>query len=251
MQRYPHHPIIQSPNRALNPVTCKYRSHWRVIHAIGYHHFMSTADLQVQLDTLLTEVRACTLCEELLPLDPRPILRAHSDARILIIGQAPGTRVHQSGVPWDDPSGIRLREWLDVTPDEFYDVRRFAIIPMGFCYPGKDKRSGDNPPRPECAPHWHKKLLDLLPNVKLTLLIGNYAQHYYLREQAAKTLTETVRQWKTLAPDYIPAPHPSPRNIRWRKSNPWFEEEVVPVLRARTRKLLGPSGTQPEVGRDT
>jgi uracil-DNA glycosylase len=137
---------------------------------------MVRGDLQAELDTLLGEVRACTHCAADLPLGPRPVVRAHRDSAVLVIGQAPGTRVHESGVPWDDPSGKRLRQWLNVTREEFYDTSRFAIVPMGFCYPGRDKRGGDSPPRPECAPLWHGRLLEQMPNIRLTLLIGNYAQ---------------------------------------------------------------------------
>lgn len=185
-----------------------------------------------EMKQLLAEARACIHCAQHLPLGPRPVLRAHPDARVLIIGQAPGTRVHATGIPWNDPSGERLRDWLQVDRDAFYDERKFAIIPMGFCYPGKGK-SGDLPPRSECAPLWHERLLAALPHLELTLLIGQYAQRYYLGSDAGKTLTETVRQWRDYGPHYLPLPHPSPRNQLWLKSNPWFTKEVVPALRAR------------------
>ncbi len=182
-----------------------------------------------KLDDLLKEVRACRICENELPLGPRPVLRASRSARILIIGQAPGTKVHASGIPWNDPSGDRLRDWMRISPAVFYDEKKIAIIPMGFCYPGKGK-SGDCPPRPECAPRWHEQLLAGLPHLQLRLLIGKYAQDYYLGTKR-QTLTQTVQNWKDYLPDYLPLPHPSPRNIRWFKRNPWFETSVLPKLR--------------------
>ncbi len=188
------------------------------------------------LNKLLEEVRACRHCEAHLPLGPRPVLRAHANARVLIIGQAPGIRVHETGIPWNDLSGKRLRAWMAVDRDAFYDARQFAIIPMGFCYPGKG-RSGDLPPRPECAPLWHSRLQAELPNLQLTLLVGQYAQRYYLGSRAKKTLTDTVRAWREYAPDFLPMPHPSPRNTLWLKRNPWFEAEVVAALRAKLRRL--------------
>lgn len=200
---------------------------------------MDERDLQVQLERLLDEVRGCTYCREHLPLEPRPVLRAHCEARILIVGQAPGTRVHETGVPWNDPSGVRLRQWLGVSPEVFYDPARFAIIPMGFCYPGRDLRGGDLPPRPECAPLWHERLLAHLPNLALTVLVGSYAQRYYLDGRAHKSLTETVQHWRDYMPKYLPTPHPSPRNTLWIKRHSWFEEEVVPALRTRVGELLG------------
>lgn len=188
------------------------------------------------LDRLLGDIRACRLCEAHLPLGPRPVLRASASARLLIVGQAPGTKVHASGVPWDDASGKRLRTWLDMTPECFYDETRIAIVPMGFCYPGK-QGSGDAPPRPECRATWHPRLLPLLPDIGLTLLIGQYAQAYFLGDRRKATLTDTVRAWREYAPDVLPLPHPSPRNIGWFKANPWFEAEVVPALRARIDEL--------------
>jgi uracil-DNA glycosylase len=199
---------------------------------------MLGAEIQPRLDALLAEVRACTHCQSLLPLAPRPVLRAHSQASVLLVGQAPGTRVHESGVPWNDPSGVRLRQWLDVSPELFYTPEKFAIIPMGFCYPGRDPRGGDCPPRPECAPLWHSRLRALLPNIRLTLLIGSYAQQYYLGARAHKKLSDTVLHWRDFAPDFLPVPHPSPRNTRWLKRNPWFETEVVPALRERVHALI-------------
>ena len=183
------------------------------------------------LKQLLQQVRKCQLCHADLPLGANPVLQAGIDARLLIVGQAPGTKVHHSSIPWNDPSGDRLREWLAMEKEQFYDPEQVAIIPMGFCYPGKGK-SGDLPPRVECAPLWHQQLLKLLPNLQLTLLIGQYAQNYYLFNKP-KTLTETVRSWKFWAPGYFPLPHPSPRNTLWLKKNTWFIEEVLPALRAR------------------
>jgi uracil-DNA glycosylase len=181
------------------------------------------------LDNLLKEVRACRICEAQLPLGPRPVLRASRSARILIVGQAPGTKVHQTGIPWNDPSGDRLRDWMQMNREHFYDEREIAIIPMGFCYPGKGK-SGDLPPRPECATHWHERLLAGLPRLQLRLLVGKYAQDYYLGTKG-QSLAHTVQDWRDYLPDYFPLPHPSPRNMRWFRLNPWFEAEVIPGLR--------------------
>ena len=179
---------------------------------------------------LLSEIRDCTVCTQNIPLGPNPVLRASSTAKIIIIGQAPGTKVHQTGIPWDDPSGNQLRKWMQITDDTFYDESKIAIVPMGFCYPGKGK-SGDLPPRPECAPLWHKALLDLMPELKLTLLIGTYAQNYYLDTKKRRNLTETVRNYESYLPSYFVLPHPSPRNRFWMSKNQWFENDVVPVLR--------------------
>lgn len=198
---------------------------------------MSRNRLARPLAKLLREVRACRACEALLPLGPRPVLRAHQDARVLIVGQAPGTRVHQTGIPWNDPSGDRLRAWLEVDRQVFYDEHLFAIIPMGLCYPGKG-RSGDLPPRPECAQLWLKRLLEQLPNRRLTLLVGHHAQAYYLGERRKATLTETVQAWREYLPEFLPLPHPSPRNLLWFREHPWFEQEVIPGLRATCRKAL-------------
>lgn len=191
------------------------------------------------MESLLREVRACRLCEAHLPLGPRPVVQLGGGARILIIGQAPGTRVHNTGIPWNDPSGDTLRRWLEVGREQFYDPELFAIMPMGFCYPGKGK-SGDLPPRPECAPTWHQRILDALPHIELTLLIGQYAQRYYLGNRYP-TLTETVLHWREFAPTQLPLPHPSPRNRRWLTQNPWFEREELPALRARVHQALGQS----------
>ncbi|MFN0015484.1 MAG: uracil-DNA glycosylase family protein [Saprospiraceae bacterium] len=182
------------------------------------------------MEKLLTEIRACTVCQTHLPHGCRPVVRASPTSRILIVGQAPGRKVHASGTPWDDASGDTLRAWLGVDKAVFYDHRRIALMPMGFCYPGTGA-SGDLPPRPECAPLWHEKLLAQMPGIRLTLLIGQYAQQRYLKNIAGKNLTETVRVWRSFLPAYLPLPHPSPRNRLWLAKNPWFEEEVVPALR--------------------
>ncbi|WCJ61205.1 uracil-DNA glycosylase family protein [Fontisphaera persica] len=186
---------------------------------------------------LLEEVRACRLCEAQLPLPPRPILHVSRTARLLIVGQAPGLRVHETGIPWNDPSGDRLREWLQMSRAFFYDARRIAIIPTGLCYPGKG-RSGDLPPRPECAPKWHPPLRAALPEIKLTLLIGAYAQAYYLGPRRYASLAETVRHWREYLPAFFPLPHPSPRNRRWLAQRPWFEREVLPALRQEVQRVL-------------
>ena len=190
------------------------------------------------LSGLLAEVRACQACAAHLPLGPRPVLRAAASARLLIVGQAPGTRVHETGIPWNDPSGDRLRAWLDLDREAFYDEDRIAIVPMGFCYPARDARGGDRPPRPECAPLWHPPLRAALPRVALTLLVGSYAQAYYLGRCRKGSLTETVRVWRDYLPDFWPLPHPSWRNTAWLKKNPWFEQDLLPDLRARVTALL-------------
>lgn len=181
-------------------------------------------------ESLISAVKACTLCEKHLPLGPNPVFSISSRSKILVIGQAPGTRVHATGIPWNDPSGEELRRWLDVDRETFYEVDIFGIMPMGLCYPGRGK-SGDLPPRFECAPTWHQSLLKMIPEVKLTLLIGSYAQAYYLGSRRKKTLTDTVRAFEEYLPEFFPLVHPSPRNRLWQKRNPWFEEELVPELR--------------------
>ncbi len=191
----------------------------------------------IKVKNLLKDIRQCTICEAHLPLGPRPIVSAHKDSKIVIIGQAPGLKVHTTGIPWDDPSGKQLRKWLDVTDELFYDETKIALVPMGFCYPGKGK-SGDLPPRPECAPQWHQKLLDQMPNLQLVILIGMYSQKYYLKEKAKRTLTETVAEYKTYLPNYFPLPHPSPRNRFWLTKNPWFEKEVIPELQEKVSQIL-------------
>lgn len=189
------------------------------------------------LDKLLREVRACQVCAAHLPFPPKPILRAAATARILIVGQAPGRRVHETGIPWNDPSGDRLRDWMQVSRDTFYDEQRIAIIPTGFCYPGTGK-GGDLPPRPECAPLWHPRLRAALPDLRLTLLVGSYAQAYYLGARKHKTLTETVRHYRDYLPEFLPLPHPSPRNQMWLRRNPWFVDEVLPLLRELFKQQL-------------
>ncbi len=186
---------------------------------------------------LLARVRACTVCAAHLPNPPRPILIASPSARLLIVGQAPGRRVHETGIPWNDPSGDLLREWLGLTREAFYDASRIAIVPTGLCYPGTVNGS-DLPPRPECAPLWHPPLRKAMPDIRLTLLVGAYAHAYYLGPRRGRTLADTVSAWRDFAPDYLPMPHPSPRNRGWLKQNPWFEAEVLPVLRERVGTLL-------------
>jgi len=189
------------------------------------------------LERLLSEVRACQLCAKHLPLPPKPILHVSHTARLLIVGQAPGLKVHNTGIPWNDPSGDRLREWLQMSRETFYDARQIAIIPTGLCYPGKGP-SGDLPPRPECAPRWHPPLRAELPKIRLTLLVGAYAQAYYLGPKRLPTLSETVRRWRDFLPDYFPLPHPSPRNRHWLAARPWFESEVLPALREWVNAVL-------------
>lgn len=200
--------------------------------------------MTLSLPGLLDEIRACAHCAEDLPCGPRPVVQAARQARLRIVGQAPGRRVHETGIPWNDQSGLRLRDWLGLSPECFYDPAKVAIIPMGLCYPGKGA-SGDKPPRPECAPRWHRRLDDCLPALELTLLIGQYAQAHYLGRLRKDSLTETVRAWRDYLPlGFLPLPHPSPRNVLWRMKNPWFELELVPELR-RQVDALGLSRNQP------
>jgi len=195
----------------------------------------------VEFRRLLEGVRACRICAAHLPHGVRPVLQVDPRARVLVAGQAPGRRVHESGVPFLDPSGDRLRAWMGVSPETFYDASQVAILPMGFCYPGTG-RSGDLPPRPECAPAWRDSILARLPRIELTLTIGQYAQAQHLGELGERTLTETVRHWRRYGPAVIPLPHPSWRNGVWLKRNPWFEAEVVPALQRRLRALGIPRG---------
>lgn len=188
-----------------------------------------------KLDALVAEIRACRACA--LPHEPRPVVWTHKDARILIAGQAPGRRVHESGVPWDDPSGDRLRQWMGLDREAFYDKRAIAVAAMGFCYPGT-VNGADLPPRRECAPLWRARLLALLPKVRLTLVIGAYAQRYHLGQAAKPSLNETVRAWRDYPEDVLPLPHPSWRNSAWLKRNPWFEAELAPELRRRVQAAL-------------
>lgn len=187
---------------------------------------------------LLADVRACTLCASHLPLGPRPVLQVHPAARILIAGQAPGSKVHASGMPFDDASGERLRAWMGIDKDTFYDAKRIAILPMGFCFPGTGT-SGDLPPRPECAATWRNQLLACMPHIELTLIIGQYAQAWHLPDAGKASLTDTVLDWRSHWPAVLPLPHPSPRNNIWLKRNPWFGQEVVPKLQGRIAVLLG------------
>ena len=201
---------------------------------------MTTA---VRLPRLLTEVRACAICAAHLPKGPRPVLQADARARILIAGQAPGGKVHASGVPFDDASGERLRQWMGLSREEFYDPKLVAILPMGFCYPGTGS-SGDLPPRKECAPAWRARLLEAMPLIELTLVVGQYAMAWHLPAWTTKNLTETVRAWREHWPAVLPLPHPSPRNNIWLKANPWFELDVVPAVQTRVRALLMPRETR-------
>ncbi|MGE0743441.1 MAG: uracil-DNA glycosylase family protein [Hyphomonadaceae bacterium] len=187
------------------------------------------------LDRLVSEIRACRACE--LPHEPRPVVWVHPDARILIAGQAPGRRVHESGVPWDDASGGRLRAWLEMDRAQFYDQRAIAVAAMGFCFPGT-VNGADLPPRRECAPLWRARLLPLLPKVRVTLLVGAYAQRYHLGAAAKPTLGDTVRAWREYPESVMPLPHPSWRNTGWLKRNPWFEAELIPELRRRVSLAL-------------
>ncbi|MDF1749737.1 MAG: uracil-DNA glycosylase family protein [Alphaproteobacteria bacterium] len=193
----------------------------------------------MSLNALLKEVRACTLCSDHLPLGPRPVVRMTPTARLMIIGQAPGTKVHETGIPWNDPSGERLREWMQIAPDVFYDDRKIAIMPMGFCYPGRNPKGGDMPPRPECAPAWHDRLRSHLPNLTLTLLVGSYAQKRYLGP--GQTMTQAVQDFQYhLATSILPLPHPSWRTVAWQRKNPWFDTDVLPVLREKVQQTLRP-----------
>ena len=190
-----------------------------------------------ELDVIVSDVRKCTLCEPDLPLGARPVLQVDDQAKILIAGQAPGIRVHKSGIPFTDPSGDRLRQWMGVDKDTFYDATKIAILPMGFCYPGTGK-SGDLPPRPECAKTWRAEILAAMPNIELILVIGIYAQKWHMGDVKQKNLTETVKNWRDYWPERLPLPHPRPGNNIWLKKNPWFEQEVIPHLQARVAQLM-------------
>ncbi len=188
------------------------------------------------LTKLLGEIRSCTVCADHLPHGPRPIVQVGSDAPIVIIGQAPGRRVHESGIPWDDPSGKTLRRWLGLTDEQFYDPAVVALVPMGFCYPGSAS-SGDKPPRPECAPLWHQPLLEHLADDRLSVIIGTYALKRYVPDRK-KTLTETVANFAKYLPSQVVLPHPSPRNQHWLTKNPWFETETLPLVRQRISEIM-------------
>ena len=189
------------------------------------------------MNLLLEEISRCEVCAHDLPHSPRPVVSLAPESRILIIGQAPGRKVHESGIPWDDPSGDTLRAWMGIDKSVFYDPTKIGIMPMGFCYPGKGK-SGDLPPRPECAPLWHSQLFGKLANVKLTLLIGQYAQRYYLKDKTKKNLTETVKHFEQYLPKYFPLPHSSPRNRFWMAKNPWFAADVLPIIANKIKDIL-------------
>ncbi|HEY1507191.1 MAG TPA: uracil-DNA glycosylase family protein [Stellaceae bacterium] len=190
-----------------------------------------------RLDALYTAIRACTVCADL-PLGPRPVLRGKRSARLMIVSQAPGTKVHETGLSFNDRSGDRLRDWLAIDRETFYDERRVAILPMGLCYPGRHERGGDLPPRPECAPLWHDSVLGLLPNIELTLLVGSYAIDHYLAERAKPRMVDTVASWREYLPRYFPLPHPSWRTVLFERKYPWFEADLLPALRKRVRQLI-------------
>jgi len=192
-----------------------------------------------RLERLAVEARACRICEGHLPLGPRPVFRVSTTARLLIVGQAPGTKVHETGIPWNDASGDRLRDWLALDRDTFYDVARIAILPVGFCYPGVDSHGGDLPPRRECAPSWQNRFLALMPSIELILLVGSYAQKFHLVARRKPRMTETVAAWREYLPRYLPLPHPSWRNTAWLRRNPWFGETLLPELRQEVRRLIG------------
>jgi len=191
-----------------------------------------------RLERLAAEGRACRICEGHLPLGPRPVFRVSTTARRLIVGQAPGTKVHETGIPWNDASGERLRDWLALDRDSFYDAARIAILPVGFCYPGVDNHGGDRPPRRECAPRWQNRFLALMPRIELILLVGSYAQAFHLMARRKPSMTETVAAWRDYLPRFLPLPHPSWRNTAWLKRNPWFGETLLPVLRQEVKRLI-------------
>ncbi len=203
---------------------------------------MVDTDGAVRLEELLKQIRCCRHCadevENPLPHEPRPVLQLSSTARVAVFGQAPGTRVHESGRPFTDPSGDRLRDWLQMDESVFYDAAKMAIVPMGFCFPGLDAKGADKPPRKECARLWRPPLGPFLENIEVVILVGRYAQKWHLAENAKKTLTETVAHWRDYAPRFFPTPHPSWRNNAWLKKNPWFETELLPVLREKVKKAL-------------
>lgn len=196
-------------------------------------------DKPEKIADLLPKIRACRACEAFLPLGARPVIQASGRARLVVAGQAPGTRVHASGIPFDDPSGDRLRDWMGVGPETFYDPCKINIIPMGFCYPGRAPQGGDLPPRKECQHLWHGRLFDALPQQSLIIVVGAYAHKYHLGQSVKRSVTETVMSWREYLPRYLPIPHPSPRNTLWLRRNPWFEKNVVPYLRLKVAQILG------------
>jgi len=198
----------------------------------------------VSLPHLLREIRACRICEANLPRAPRPILRVSRGARLLIISQAPGIKVHQTGIPWNDASGDHLRDWMNLDRSTFYDKTKIAIVPIGFCYPGAGENGGDKPPRPECAPLWHQRVFEQLPNLQLTLLVGQYSQMRYLGSNRKRSMTETVEAFTEYGPKFFPLPHPSWRSRIWMRRQPWFEQTVVPQLRRAVQRMLADEGTR-------
>ena len=198
----------------------------------------------MSLPHLLREIRACRICEANLPRAPRPILRVSRGARLLIISQAPGIKVHQTGIPWNDASGDHLRDWMNLDRSTFYDKTKIAIVPIGFCYPGAGENGGDKPPRPECAPLWHQRVFEQLPNLQLTLLVGQYSQMRYLGSNRKRSMTETVEAFTEYGPKFFPLPHPSWRSRIWMRRQPWFEQTVVPQLRRAVQRVLADEGTR-------
>nr|TFG54601.1 MAG: uracil-DNA glycosylase family protein [Hyphomicrobiales bacterium] len=190
------------------------------------------------LSRLLREIRACRICADVLPHAPRPVLRLKPGVRLCIVGQAPGLRVHKTGIPFNDPSGDRLRDWMGVSRDEFYDQNKIGIVPMGFCFPGYTDKGADMPPRRECAKAWRARLFEAAPDIPFFLVVGGYAQAYHLKGRTKRNVTETVRSWREYTPLVIPVPHPSWRNNFWLKKNPWFEQELLPYLKRRVRRVL-------------
>jgi uracil-DNA glycosylase len=192
-----------------------------------------------KLERLAEEARACRICAPQLPLGPRPAFRVSATARLLIVGQAPGRLVHETGLSWNDRSGDRLRDWLGLDRETFYDQRRIGLLGMGLCYPGVDKHGGDRPPRPECAPRWQRRFIALMPRIELILLVGGYAQNFHLERARRGNVTETVARWREHLPGHIALPHPSWRNTAWLKRHPWFESELLPELRRRVAGIVG------------
>jgi uracil-DNA glycosylase len=206
---------------------------------------------EAKLETLLREVRACRVCADTLPLGPRPVVRGHLAARIMIISQAPGTKVHATGLSFNDRSGDVLRAWLGIDRESFYEECQIAIVPMGFCYPGRDKGGGDLPPRKECAPLWQARLAAAYANVRLKILAGSYAINWHLAGRTKATMGETVKAWRDYLPEYVVLPHPSWRNVLWVRKNPWFEAELLPELRARVGEVLTRVEGEPPRHQDT